>query len=97
MAIVQRPVIDHFVTRRADFILDTHMPTPFEEFVEEQLQENSIGLLGITPAHTGIVATLPFYHRDPFDRLIIAQSLSEGFPVIGKDEAFDDYGIRRHW
>jgi PIN domain nuclease of toxin-antitoxin system len=72
-------------------------PYPFDKFIEIQLRENSITLLQITPVHTGIVAALPFHHRDPFDRLIIAQSLSEGLPIIGKDDIFDEYGVQRHW
>ena len=40
---------------------------------------------------------LPFYHRDPFDRLIIAQSLAEGIPVVSSDAAFDAYGVGRIW
>jgi PIN domain nuclease of toxin-antitoxin system len=73
------------------------LPTPFTDFVDEQLVENSFRLLPIRTAHTGIVATLPFHHRDPFDRIIIAQSQVENFPVIGKDKIFDDYGIKRRW
>ena len=73
------------------------VPAPFAEFMEEQLHENSLTLLEIRTGHTGIVATLSFHHRDPFDRLIIAQSLAENFPIIGKDDIFDAYGVHRHW
>jgi PIN domain nuclease of toxin-antitoxin system len=73
------------------------MPSPFTDFVDQQLRENTIALLDIKTAHTGIVATLPFHHRDPFDRLIIAQSTSEDFPIIGNDAIFSDYGIKRYW
>ena len=73
------------------------MPSPFTDFIDEQLDENTITLLNIKTAHTGIVATLPFHHRDPFDRLIIAQSKVEDIPIIGKDAIFDDYGIKRLW
>jgi len=73
------------------------MPSPFTDFIDEQLNENTIILLNIKTAHTGVVATLPFHHRDPFDRLIIAQSKVEDIPVIGKDAIFDDYGIKRLW
>jgi PIN domain nuclease of toxin-antitoxin system len=73
------------------------MPSPFADFIDEQLSKNTIILLGIKTAHAGVVATLPFRHRDPFDRLIIAQSKSEDFSIIGKDVIFDDYGIKRHW
>jgi PIN domain nuclease of toxin-antitoxin system len=47
--------------------------------------------------HIGLVVTLPFHHRDPFDRQIIAQALHENLPIIGKDEVFDAYGVTRHW
>lgn len=58
---------------------------------------NSITVLEITVNHAGAVSDLPFHHRDPFDRLIIVQSLTEGIPIIGKDEIFDAYGVERHW
>jgi PIN domain nuclease of toxin-antitoxin system len=43
------------------------------------------------------LTTLPFHHRDPFDRLIIAQALDEEIPIIGVDSAFDAYGVSREW
>lgn len=73
------------------------MPSPFTDFVAEQLSENSLRLLEIQLEHAGAVATLPFHHRDPFDRLIIVQSLSENMPIIGRDQIFDVYGVQRHW
>ena len=73
------------------------IPSPFTEFVVNQLRENNISLLEIKPEHTGLVATLPFHHRDPFDRLIIVQPLNEKLPIIGKDEIFDQYGVQRQW
>ncbi|QPC82805.1 type II toxin-antitoxin system VapC family toxin [Phototrophicus methaneseepsis] len=73
------------------------MPSPFSDFIENQLIENSIGLLHIKTDHTGIVATLPFYHRDPFDRIIIAQAIHEGYSIVSKDAVFDQYDINRQW
>lgn len=73
------------------------VPAPFTDFFDDQLRKNTIRLLNIKIEHTGIVAMLPFHHRDPFDRLIIAQSQSENLPIIGKDEIFDAYGVQRHW
>ncbi|MBE0689922.1 MAG: type II toxin-antitoxin system VapC family toxin [Anaerolineae bacterium] len=73
------------------------VPLPFADFIGDQLVKNSITLLDIKLEHVGIVATLPFHHRDPFDRLIVAQSQSENLPIIGKDELLDAYGIQRHW
>jgi PIN domain nuclease of toxin-antitoxin system len=70
---------------------------PFEEFVQSQLQINDINLLAITIAHIGRVRMLPFHHRDPFDRLLIAQCLVEQVPIVSVDPRFDDYGIQRLW
>ena len=53
------------------------VPSPFMPFMLGQLRENEITLMGLTTEHIELVITLPFHHRDPFDRLIIAQSLSE--------------------
>jgi PIN domain nuclease of toxin-antitoxin system len=73
------------------------MPTPFAEFVETQLRENDIRLLAITTQHIEGVATLPFHHRDPFDRLMIAQAQREGFIIIGQATLFDPYVVERRW
>ena len=73
------------------------VPSPFADFVLEQLRGNRITLHGIQVAHTGLVATLPFHHRDPFDRLIVAQALTDQLSIIGRDNIFDAYGIQRLW
>lgn len=67
------------------------------EFVPEQLRINGIDLLPITVPHAAVVATLPPHHRDPFDRLLIAQSIQEGIPLVSADVSFDDYPITRLW
>ena len=48
-------------------------------------------------AHTATVATLPFHHRDPFDRMLIAQAIIEGLPLLSTDPALDAYPIARVW
>lgn len=70
---------------------------PFEEIFPHQLEINSFSLLDIRLPHVIRVSTLPFHHRDPFDRLLIAQSLAEEIPILSADEAFDDYGVERIW
>ena len=65
----------------------------YEEFIEEEVVKSSINLLNIELEHLKINATLPFHHRDPFDRLIIAQSLAEELPIITVDSAFDKYSV----
>ena len=67
-----------------------------EQLVEEQIIANGIELLNITTEHIAVVADLP-HHRDPFDRLIIAQAMAEQISIVGIDKIFDSYSIQRLW
>lgn len=73
------------------------LPAPFAAFWREQLLTNDFTLLPISVSHSARVVELPFHHRDPFDRLIIAQSLVEQIPVVSSDGLFDLYGVTRIW
>ncbi|NCO60350.1 MAG: PIN domain nuclease [Deltaproteobacteria bacterium CG_4_8_14_3_um_filter_51_11] len=73
------------------------LPTPFEAFWDEQFLTNDFVLLPVSVSHAARVVNLPFHHRDPFDRLIIAQSLVEGMPLVSSDISFDRYGVERIW
>jgi PIN domain nuclease of toxin-antitoxin system len=73
------------------------LSAPFNDLITEQLNLNGIGLLNIRIDHGSQLATLPFHHRDPFDRLLIAQAMKEKMPVLSIDSAFDSYGITRLW
>jgi PIN domain nuclease of toxin-antitoxin system len=70
---------------------------PFDQLIPEQLEQNTISVMPITVQHLTRIIDLPFYHRDPFDRLIIAQSIAEDLPVITKDGAFGSYPIQLIW
>ena len=70
---------------------------PFAEFIDYQLDVNRFQLLDIKIPHLKRVADLRHHHRDPFDRLLIAQSLVENIPVITSDAAFDHYPVERIW
>ena len=70
---------------------------PFIEFVGQQLTVSNIGLLEINLPHIEVVASLPLHHRDPFDRLIIAQSMAQQIPILSVDAIFDAYAIARVW
>ena len=74
-----------------------HLSQPFDLFIPNQLLLNDITILDITVNHTLLVATLPFHHRDPFDRLLIAQSLVERMPCVSIDSVFDAYSVDRLW
>lgn len=70
---------------------------PFREFIEEQTNMNSIDLLNINLDYIDVIAKLPLHHRDPFDRLLIAQAMVEEIPILSADSAFDAYAIQRLW
>lgn len=70
---------------------------PFHVFVEQQTSLNGIQLVNINLDHLVVVATLPFHHRDPFDRLLIAQAMVEQIPIWSADSVFDAYPIQRLW
>lgn len=70
---------------------------PFMEFIKQQIAINRIEILEISFDHIEVVASLPLHHRDPFDRLIIAQSMAEQIPILSVDTIFDNYTIARIW
>jgi PIN domain nuclease of toxin-antitoxin system len=70
---------------------------PFEVLIPEQLAENGIELLDISVEHTALIVSMPFHHRDPFDRLIVAQSKVEKMTLVSADDAFDAYEVARLW
>ena len=70
---------------------------PFEQLIPEQLQRNGFEVLGLTVGHTAKLAQLPFHHRDPFNRMLVAQCLAEGLPLVSSDDALDAYGVQRLW
>ncbi len=71
----------------------------YEDFLDLCLGPHGFRVLPIEPAHVKRLATLPFptRHKDPFDRLLIAQAIVEGIPIIGADPAFDHHPVRRIW
>jgi PIN domain nuclease of toxin-antitoxin system len=71
--------------------------TPLGELLAKIGNPFPLHRLGIQDAHVLAYRNLPLHHRDPFDRMMIAQALSENFLVLGNDAAFDAYGVRRIW
>jgi len=66
---------------------------PIKAFIEDQCRRNRFEILPITLPHIAAVERLPQHHRDPFDRLLIAQSMTETMPLISADNAFDAYSV----
>lgn len=63
----------------------------------DQAHDLGILRLGIETAHTWEVRKLPRHHGDPFDRLIIAQAVLEGLPIVTRDPDFAPYGVEVLW
>lgn len=73
------------------------LPTDYETFIPQQIECNGIEIRPITLDDLKVIATLPFHHRDPFDRLLIAQATFENVEIINADKKFDDYEVHRQW
>jgi PIN domain nuclease of toxin-antitoxin system len=73
------------------------LPLEPSQYVPSRLQANQMTILPVTLAHVLKVEQLPFYHNDPFDRLLIAISQLEGFTLITADKQFKAYDIDILW
>jgi PIN domain nuclease of toxin-antitoxin system len=73
------------------------LPRPAGPYVLRKLAENGIEMLPISIGHLLALERLPRLHRDPFDRMLIAQSMEEGWPIITADPMFKQYPIRVIW
>jgi PIN domain nuclease of toxin-antitoxin system len=71
----------------------TDIVSDFEGFLQRQNFEG----LPISLAHGIRAGLLPGLHKDPFDRMLIAQAQAENLPIISNDSVLDQYGIRRIW
>ncbi|MCU0542889.1 MAG: type II toxin-antitoxin system VapC family toxin [Oscillatoriaceae cyanobacterium Prado104] len=70
---------------------------PFQAYIDQKLSLEDFNLLNIDLDHLNAIVTMPFHHKDPFDRLLIAQAMVERIPILSKDSAFDAYSINRIW
>ena len=70
---------------------------PLGDLVNSQCTAMGVELLPIRSEHALAVETLPFHHRDPFDRLLVAQAIIEGLGVASADRSFDGYPVERVW
>ncbi|MBI1904416.1 MAG: type II toxin-antitoxin system VapC family toxin [Planctomycetia bacterium] len=72
-------------------------PGASDDFIEKQIAANDFRIQHIEPRHAAALAKLPFHHKDPFDRLIVAQAIVEQLPVVSGDKEFDKYPVARLW
>lgn len=64
---------------------------------EEILDAQGFTELSIESAHAIRAGLLPLHHKDPFDRMLVAQAQATGWPIVSADPVFDHYGVRRIW
>ena len=70
---------------------------PVADLVRFQQARLDLQLLPFKLDHLDLIERLPFHHKDPFDRLLIAQAQVEEFVIVSIDAAFDRYGVNRLW
>ncbi|MCH7226342.1 type II toxin-antitoxin system VapC family toxin [Haloferula sp. A504] len=76
---------------------DLEIPYDWQVCFPVALQELRATRLEVEPEDCRRIQDLPFHHRDPFDRMLVAQSLERGLDIISPDRSFDAYGVRRIW
>jgi PIN domain nuclease of toxin-antitoxin system len=70
---------------------------PYRQWTDRAIADLKLTVLPITVEYADRQSTLPPHHKDPFDRLMIAQALVDGLPIVSADVAFDPYGVARIW
>lgn len=73
------------------------LPEPPAEYVPERMRYSAIGALPVLHSHALAVGSLPPHHRDPFDRLLIAQAVTEGYPLVTADPLLRVYSAELIW
>lgn len=73
------------------------LPEAPRDYVPARMRDGGVEPLPVSHAHALQVAALPLHHRDPFDRLLIAQSQLEGLPLLTSDAIFECYDVQLVW
>ena len=70
---------------------------PLPTTIQAHQQANQLQLLNIKPVHIYNLNQLPFHHKDPFDRMLLSQAMTEGFSLLSKDTMFAAYSVNVIW
>ena len=83
----------------ADKVASGHLtlPVPPEEYVPSRMKSSGVDALPLQHSHGLQAGALPGHHRDPYDRLLIAQAMVEDLPMLSADRRLADYDIRVYW
>ncbi len=73
------------------------LPISLRDFLNDHILANHMDILHLKPDHCARVSEMPFYHRDPFDRVLVAQALHEKMSLISKDSVFRKYDCELVW
>jgi PIN domain nuclease of toxin-antitoxin system len=73
------------------------LPAPAGDYLTRQMRNNGVSLLSIKLEHVLRIEQLQLHHRDPFDRMLIAQSIEEGLPIVTADPVFSRYPVQVIW
>jgi len=76
---------------------DSRKQPDLATFLVEHLEENEIAQLNISFEHAAGTQRLPLLHRDPFDRMLVAQAQKEDLTILSADPIFSKYGVKRIW
>jgi len=72
------------------------LPASVDAYVAEKIAEG-YRMMAVTWAHAAAVERLPFHHRDPVDRVLVAQGMAERMPIVTRDRIFRKYGVSVVW
>lgn len=70
---------------------------PYRQWLSQAMADLGVAVLPVAVEYADVQAELPKHHRDPFDRLLIAQAIVENVPMVSNDTIFDQYGVARVW
>lgn len=73
------------------------LPAPVGDYLAQKLKMNGVSVLPLSFDHVRKLEEIPLHHRDPFDRILIAQSLEEKLPLVSADPHFEKYPIQLIW
>lgn len=74
-----------------------HLTEPPNEFIANRIQANALTELPVSMAHALVLQNLPLHHKDPFDRLLVAQAMVNQVPLLSADQQLSAYAIERLW
>jgi PIN domain nuclease of toxin-antitoxin system len=70
---------------------------PLPDVIKDQIQVNDVQILSLKLSHIWTLEILPHHHKDPFDRLLICQAITEHLIILSVDSVFDSYPVQKLW